>query len=97
MLPPIKKIVGDLEQLFTQGDGQNQIINIRTKIQEIISRSKCLPHVICMDGTREEIVVLFLILHLIKQQLVQVEQTGHFAENNCKTGSREYNNGEESE
>lgn len=104
MLPPIQKIVGDLEQLFKpKATVKNQIVNLRVKIQEIAARLTSAPTTFNAlhegKGTRGELVVLFLaILHLIKQQLVQVEQTGHFEEMTiAKTGSHEYNNGEEPE
>lgn len=98
LLTPIQKIVGNLEQLFKpKATVKNQIVNLRAKIQEIASRLTSAPTTFRElhggAGTRGEIVVLFLaILHLIKQQLVNVEQEGHFAEMTiAKTGAREYN------
>lgn len=101
MLPPIRKIVGDLEQLFKpKATVKNQIVNLRAKIQEIAARLTSAPTTFRElhggSGNRGDLVVLFLaILHLIKQQLVEVEQTGHFAEMTiAKTGTHEYNNEE---
>ncbi|MEI6479715.1 MAG: segregation/condensation protein A [bacterium] len=98
MLAPIQKIVGDLEQLFKpKATVKNQIVNLRAKIQEIAARLTSAPTTFDKlhggSGTRGEIVVLFLaILHLIKQQLVQVEQAGHFEEITiAKNNVDEYN------
>lgn len=99
MLPPIQKIVGELEQLFKpKATVKNQIVNLRAKIQEIAARLTNVPITFRElhggNGNRGEIVVLFLaVLHLIRQQLVEVEQSGHFAEMKiAKIGSHEYNN-----
>ena len=98
----ILKITGDLEQLFKpKATVRNQIVNLRAKIQEIAARLTSIPTTFSElhggSGTKGEVVVLFLaILHLIKQQLVNVEQAGHFEEMKiAKTTLTEYNVGEE--
>ncbi len=98
----ILKITGDLEQLFKpKATVRNQIVNLRTKIQEIAARLTSIPTTFSElhggNGTKGEVVVLFLaILHLIKQQLVNVEQAGHFEEMKiAKTTLTEYNVQEE--
>ena len=98
----ILKITGDLEQLFKpKATVRNQIVNLRAKIQEIAARLTSIPTTFSElhggNGTKGEVVVLFLaILHLIKQQLVNVEQAGHFEEMKiAKTTLSEYNVQEE--
>ncbi|MFA6365408.1 MAG: segregation/condensation protein A [Candidatus Paceibacterota bacterium] len=79
----VLKIVGDLEQLFKPNAVvKNQIINLRQKIQEVITHLSSTPinfSELHAGKGKGELVVLFLaVLHLIKQQLVNVEQGGHF-------------------
>lgn len=94
----VMKLSGDLEKLFKpKATVKNQIINLRTKIQEIASRLTSSPTTFSsLHGNTKakgEIVVLFLaVLHLIKQQLINVEQTGHFEEMTiAKSQPGEYN------
>ncbi len=92
------KMAGDLAQLFKpKATVKNQIVNLRAKIQEIADRIISSPTTFSNlhggKGTRSDIVVLFLaVLHLIKQQLADVEQTGHFGEMTiAKSKPAEYN------
>lgn len=63
---------------------KREIINLREKIQEVFKRLTETPlsfSKLRKNGSRGEIVVLFLaVLHLIKDQLVQVEQEDHFGD-----------------
>ncbi len=96
------KLVGTLEQLFKpKATVKNQIVNLRAKIQEIASRlitgaPTTFSNLHGGKGSRGEIVVLFLaVLHLIRQQLADVEQSGHFGEITiAKSEGAEYNNQE---
>ena len=102
LMRTVMKITGDLEQLFKpKATVRNQIVNLRIKIQEIVTRLTTTPTSFKSlhegKGSRGEIVVLFLaVLHLIKQQLVSVEQTGHFEEITiAKSDVDEYNKSEQ--
>jgi len=61
---------------------RSHIVQLQEKIQEVIARVSANPlsfHALRANHDRHEIVVLFLaVLHLIKDQLVSVEQTAHF-------------------
>lgn len=63
---------------------RNEILNLKEKIQEIIGRISGQPISFSKlhgGGKRGELVVFFLaILHLIKQQLIDVSQEKHFDE-----------------
>lgn len=85
LLGAILKISGALEIAMTpKVRVKNQILNLRTKIEEVIAKLTNTPknlRELHGDGNRTELVVLFLaILHLIKQQIVKVEQGDHFSE-----------------
>ncbi len=60
------------------------MINLKEKIEEIISRITAEPlsfKKLATTGSKSEVVVLFLaILHLIRQQIIEVNQNGHFEE-----------------
>lgn len=83
LLGAILKISGNLEaSMVPKVRVKNQIINLRAKIEEVIRKLTNVPQKLKElhgEGNRGELVVLFLaILHLIKQQLVTVEQGKHF-------------------
>jgi segregation and condensation protein A len=85
LLGAILKISGALESAMTpKVRVKNQILNLRTKIEEVIAKLTNIPQnlrALHGKGNRTELVVLFLaILHLIKQQIVKVEQVDHFSE-----------------
>ncbi|MDI6734310.1 MAG: segregation/condensation protein A [Patescibacteria group bacterium] len=79
------KIIGELEKILKPAAAiKREIINLKTKIEEILHRltrgSFKFSH-IHKGKSRTEIIVLFLaILHLIKDQLIRVEQSKHFEE-----------------
>ncbi len=62
-----------------------EMINLKEKIEEILKKITSKKPVelnnLRSEGSRSELIVLFLaILHLIKAQLIYVEQAGHFSE-----------------
>ncbi len=81
----IIKIAGELEKLMKPVKTiKIKIINLKEKIEEIVKKLTSSPvgfNSLKDKGTKSELVVLFLaILHLIKAQLVYVEQSGNFGE-----------------
>lgn len=79
-------LFGQLEKMVKPaGTIQRQIINLKEKIQEVILRLTHEPMLFSkLHGGKEkrgELVAFFLaVLHLVKQQLVDVAQDGHFEE-----------------
>jgi len=77
-------LIGELERFFRPTAAVKQeIINLKAKIEEVLSRLTDAPTAFARmhGGSRGEIIVLFLaLLHLVKDQLVWVEQKGHFTE-----------------
>ncbi len=63
---------------------KSEMINLKQKIEEIMNRITSAPisfKNLSSSGTREEIIVLFLaILHLVRQQIIDVTQKNHFDE-----------------
>src|SRR3989344_6895488 len=61
---------------------KTEVINLKKKIEEIMARIGKGPaklHELGRSGTRSEMVVMFLaILHLIREQLILVDQVDHF-------------------
>jgi len=85
LLGAILKLSGNLEAAMTpKVRVKNQIVNLRAKIEEVVAKLTNIPQKLKElhgEGSRTELVVLFLaILHLIKQQLVIVEQGNHFSD-----------------
>jgi len=81
----IQKAFGELQKVLRPvGVIKAEIVNLREKINEVFSRLTDSPMLFkhLREGkTKGEVVVLFLaILHLIKDQLINVEQENHFAE-----------------
>ncbi len=80
----LKRVLGEIEKFMKPViKVKNEIINLKKKIEEVFSRLTQDPvnfkelH----GGNKKEVVVLFLaILHLIKGQLINVEQEGRFSD-----------------
>lgn len=84
LLENVKKITLELEKIlkpFVRVKGE--IINLKKKIEEVFQRLTHTPQSFktLHKGEKKEIIVLFLaVLHLIKQELVEVEQHGSFGD-----------------
>ncbi len=81
----IAKIVGDFEKIMRPVQKiKIEIINLKEKIEEIFRKLASSPvgfDSLKKNGGKSELVVIFLaILHLIKSQLVSVEQTSNFGD-----------------
>lgn len=80
----VKKLIGEMEKFLKPVVKiRNEIINLKKKIEEVFSRLTQIPTKFneLHGGNKKEVVVLFLaILHLIKQQLINVEQEGRFSD-----------------
>ncbi len=81
----IQKAFGELQKILRPVEIiKAEIINLKEKINEVFSRLTDSPMLFknLREGkTKGEVVVLFLaILHLIKDQLIHVEQEKHFAD-----------------
>lgn len=78
----LKKLLGELERILKPVQAVRiSVINLKKKIEEVIARISETPVEFSElhSGRRDELVVLFLaILHLIKERLVNVEQTDQF-------------------
>lgn len=79
----IGKVSGELEKILRPvAVVKSEIIHLKHKIQEIIDRISDIPFSfgdMHKGRTRGEVVVLFLaILHLIKDQIIDVAQEHHF-------------------
>lgn len=80
----IQRVVGEIEKFMKPVvKVKNQVVSLKKKIEEVFSRLTKDPvnfknlH----GGNKKEVVVLFLaVLHLIRQQLVDVEQDGQFSD-----------------
>lgn len=81
----ISKIAGEFEKIMKPVQRiKIEIINLKEKIEEIFQKLTSSPvgfESLKNKGGKRELVVLFLaILHLIKAQLVSVEQAGSFGD-----------------
>jgi segregation and condensation protein A len=89
----IAHLIGELERFFRPAAAVKQeIINLKAKIEEVLSRLTEAPTSFARmhGGSRSEIVVLFLaVLHLIKEQLIHVDQDGHFSEMQVRRAASE--------
>lgn len=79
------KLVRELEVIFKPTETiKIEIIDLKTKIEEVLRKITEKPlefRKLHGGGSRQELIVLFLaILHLIKDQLIRVEQKSHFEE-----------------
>ncbi len=80
----LERVIGEIEKIMKPVvKVKNQVISLKKKIEEVFSRLTNDPvnfknlH----SGNKKEVVVLFLaILHLIRQQLIDVEQNGRFSD-----------------
>ncbi len=81
----LAKIVGDFEKIMMPVKRiKIEIINLKEKIEEVFRKLTSSPvglNSFNKGGSKSELVVIFLaILHLIKSQLVSVEQTSNFGD-----------------
>lgn len=81
----LAKVLGEFEKIFKPAKAiKIKIINLKEKIEEILKELTAKPvgfNELRSKKKRSEVVVIFLaILHLIKDQLVYVEQNRHFGE-----------------
>jgi segregation and condensation protein A len=80
----VQVIVGELARLLKPTSTiRTDIINLKEKIEEVLKRLTEVPRKFASlhTGSRSEVVVLFLaVLHLIKEQLISVDQDSHFSE-----------------
>lgn len=81
----VARMVGELEKVFRPTAAlKREILQLKQKIEDVLTRLTSAPtgfHSLRQSGGREEMVVLFLaILHLIKEQFVDVIQEGHFGD-----------------
>lgn len=79
------RVYGELERLATPVETiERQVVNLKEKIQEVLARITSEPTSFSefkKHSSRAEIVVLFLaVLHLVRDQALQVDQKGHFSE-----------------
>lgn len=79
------KIYGELERLYAPvATIEREIVNLKQKIQEVLARITTEPTAFGefkKSASRAEIVVLFLaVLHLVRDQMLSVDQDKHFSE-----------------
>jgi len=85
MARSLERILAELERFMKPVQTiKIEIINLKAKIEEILKKISETPKKmrdLRQKGSRDELVVIFLaILHLIKEELIYVEQETHFAE-----------------
>ncbi len=85
LAPALTRILEELQRFLKPIETiKIEVINLKAKIEEIMKKITAKPkglHDLQQNGSRSELVVLFLaILHLIKEELIHVEQEAHFAE-----------------
>jgi len=81
----LARILGEFEKMMKPVKTiKTEIINLKKKIEEVVRKLTSNPvgfGSLKENGTKAELVVLFLaVLHLIKAQLVNVEQPSNFGE-----------------
>jgi len=81
----ISRITGELKKILKPVEVvKSEIINLKQKIKEVLGRLTENPFSFSnlqKGRGKGEVVVLFLaVLHLLKEQLVRVEQSGHFGD-----------------
>ena len=79
----LKQAVGELEKIFKPTVYiKTEMINLKAKIEEVLKRLTQEPTTLnkfSSTRSRKEIIVLFLaILHLLRDQSIQAEQSNHF-------------------
>lgn len=84
MLGYMQAIRGEFEKLHLPVEKvEREVVNLKQKIQEVLERISAPTNFRALtDGrSRAEVVVLFLaVLHLIKDQMLSVEQESHFSD-----------------
>jgi len=84
LLNGLKNLISELEKIFRPViQIKGEIINLKKKIEEVFAQLTKEPKKFkeLHHGEKKEIIVLFLaILHLIKQQLIEVQQEKNFSE-----------------
>jgi segregation and condensation protein A len=85
LLAMVRRVSGELEKISIPVEKvEGVVISLKQKIQEVLQRITGTPSSFAemKNGkSKGEIVVLFLaVLHLIKDQLLDAEQDGHFSE-----------------
>lgn len=85
LLELIRRVRGELEKISVPVEKiEGTVISLKQKIQEVLERITKNPSSFSEfsgNRSRGEIVVLFLaVLHLIKDQMLDAEQKGHFKE-----------------
>ena len=79
-----KKIVQEIEKFRTVEVIKTEIINLEKKIKEIVQRITSMPaelKTFSGGNSKKELIVLFLaILHLLREEIIEVEQTKPFGE-----------------
>jgi len=97
MLHALMDVLGAFEKTAIPKERiTREIVSLKTRIQELVGRLTSVPQAFSkLYGEKQnkgEVVVLFLaILHLIKDQFVHVEQSGHFDEIFLRTKEAEVN------
>lgn len=81
----VAHMVGELERVFRPTASiKREILQLKQKIEDVLTRLTSSPtgfNALRQSGGRDEMVVLFLaILHLIKEQFVDVSQDAHFGD-----------------
>lgn len=81
----VARMAGELERVFRPAAAlKREIMQLKQKIEDVLTRLTAAPidfHKLRREGGREEMVVLFLaVLHLIKDQFVNVSQDTHFGD-----------------
>lgn len=78
LIEQFKKVIRPQETIKTE------MINLKEKIEEIVKRITNAPisfKKLSSTGKKGELVVIFLaVLHLVRQQIIDVTQNGHFEE-----------------
>ena len=79
-----KKIVQEIEKFRPVEVIKTEIINLEKKIKEIVQRITSMPaelKTFSGGNSKKELIVLFLaILHLLREEIIEVEQTKPFGE-----------------
>lgn len=85
LLELLIKIIGELETIWRpQVALKHEFINLKNKIEEVVARLHDTPaslEQLHAQRSKGELIILFLaILHLLKEQLIEVKQKGAFGE-----------------
>ncbi|HXF44320.1 MAG TPA: segregation/condensation protein A [Candidatus Paceibacterota bacterium] len=85
LAPALERILEELQRFLKPVETiKIEVINLKAKIEDILKKLEGKPmglRGLRNENSRSELVVLFLaILHMIKEELIHVEQETHFAE-----------------